>query len=197
MRFVKKTHFFCFFLLKNLHISKKSCTFAPDFKKEITKPIKETQKETKNYDTNKLHKVLPRARRQIECFCNSRTRNAGAVASADKLRRKVERAERLLVCRNDKRRLQSKMQSAERFANGIFYKSSIKRGKGGASPRNRNQIRTSTTTRTIYAKSKKGVPQRRPGSGNLRLWTGARKVPQGYNFATDRAPDLLKQKKTK
>ena len=47
MRFVKKTHFFCIFLVKYLHISKKSITFAPDFKKEITKHQKETQKETK------------------------------------------------------------------------------------------------------------------------------------------------------
>jgi hypothetical protein len=34
VRFIKKTHFFAFFLLKNLHISKICCTFAPDFKKE-------------------------------------------------------------------------------------------------------------------------------------------------------------------
>ena len=48
VRFVKKTHFFCIFLVKYLHISKKSITFAPDFKKEITKhQKKETQKETK------------------------------------------------------------------------------------------------------------------------------------------------------
>jgi hypothetical protein len=44
VRFVKKTHFFAFFLVKNLHISKKCCTFAPDFKKEITKHQKETPK---------------------------------------------------------------------------------------------------------------------------------------------------------
>jgi hypothetical protein len=52
---------------------------------------------------------------------------------------------------------------------------------------------------TIYAKSKKKRSQTL-GSGkpaDLDDREGTRKVPQGYNLATDRVPDFLKQKKTK
>ena len=83
------------------------------------------------------------------------------------------------------------MQSAERFANGIFYKSSIKHGKWGEIPRNRNQIRTSTTT-SIYAKSKK---RRSPtlGSGkpaDLDDRKGARKVPATAIISQPIAPPI-------
>ena len=71
------------------------------------------------------------------------------------------------------------------------------RGRKPQKPQPHKDIHYHTT---IYAKSKKkGVPQRRTGSGNLRLWTGARKVENKTLVLPDtrRAPDLLKQKKTK
>jgi len=86
---MKKNEKKCKKMQKNLHISKKSCTFAPDFKTSRSETPKINTKKLLNYDTNKLHKVLPREWRKIECFCNSRTRNSGEVASDDKLRRKV------------------------------------------------------------------------------------------------------------
>ena len=34
MRFFKKVHFFCIFLIENLHISKIYCNFAPSFERD-------------------------------------------------------------------------------------------------------------------------------------------------------------------
>ena len=43
---------------KNLHISKKSCNFAPDFKKEITKHKKNNTKKQTIMKANELNKML-------------------------------------------------------------------------------------------------------------------------------------------
>jgi len=46
--------------VKNLHISKKSITFAPDFKKEIAKHQKENHKKETKMKTNLQEKTIQR-----------------------------------------------------------------------------------------------------------------------------------------